>query len=445
MKKRGLTTTRIIMLGFFLGAVIVSFLLCLPICVKEGVELSFLDSLFISTSSICVTGLSTINVGQTFNWLGQVILLITIQFGGLGVVTFATLLLLALRRRITLEDRLLIQSAYNLDTLSGLVNITLRIVKETLFIEFLGAVGYATVFVPEYGPQGIWYSLFHSVSAFCNAGIDLLGGNSFAVYRDNVMINMTTMLLIVLGGIGFPVYWEVIRLFGNRDKDHRKMSYHVKLVIRVTAALILFGAAATFLLEYHNPDTIGLLSLPKKLMASLFQSVTLRTAGFLTIDQSGFLPGTCVIYLILMFIGGSPVGTAGGVKTVTVTMLFASVIANIKGKKEVCVMNRRITDSIIRRCVAIISFSFFVLVCLTVVLFVVCPYDFLDALFEMTSAIATVGLSRGLTGELNSAGKLVVILAMYLGRIGPISLALAFNSDRVKDSVAHAEGKILIG
>lgn len=445
MKKKLLTTTRIIMLGFLLGALIGACLLSLPISLKPDVHLKFVDALFVSTSGICVTGLSTVNIGQTFSGFGQVVLLLLIQLGGLGFVTFATLLLLAFRKRVTLEDRLLIQSAYNLDTLSGLVGITIRIVKATLAIELIGALGYAFVFIPEFGPIGIWYSLFHSVSAFCNAGIDLLGGNSLCVYRDNVLINVVTMFLIIAGGLGFPVYWEIGRMLKKKKVDQRKLNYHSKLVIYVTIALIVGGALFTFVAEYNNPDTLGTLSLPNKIMASLFQSVTLRTAGFVTIDQAGFRSASCLLYLLFMFIGGSPAGTAGGVKTITVLMLLASVIANIKGKKDVAVMNRKITDTIIRRCVAIVSFSFMMLIGLSIVLLLVNPADFLDVLYEMTSAIATVGLTRGLTGELNSAGKIVVSLAMYLGRIGPISLALAFNSKKVINSVSYAEGKVIIG
>ncbi len=445
MKRRILTTTRIIMLGFFLGAVIGACLLSLPISLKEGTDLKFIDALFVSTSSICVTGLSTVNIGETFSLVGQVILLLIIQLGGLGVVTFTTLLLIAFHKKITLEDRLVIQGAYNLDTMSGLVKVTLRIVKITLVMELLGAIFYAFVFVPEFGLRGVWYSVFHSVSAFCNAGIDLLGGNSFCEYRENVIINFTTMFLIIAGGLGFPVYWEIARVVRRKKTDFRKINFHAKLVVKVTIFLLLAGTLITLLFEYKNPDTLGPLSFPNKIMAAMFQSVTLRTAGFATIDQGYFRSASCVVYTVLMFIGGSPVGTAGGVKTVTVVLLFASVVANIKGRKEVMVMKRKITDTTIRRCVAVFCFSFTVLIVLTTLLLLVQPQDFLDVVYEMTSAIGTVGLTRGLTGELTTPGKLIICLAMYLGRIGPISLALAFNSNRVEKTVSHAEGKVYIG
>lgn len=223
------------------------------------------------------------------------------------------------------------------------------------------------------------------------------------------------------------------------------MSVHTKIAILATAFLVLAGTVLTLLFEYDNPQTLGPLDWPGKTMASLFQSVTLRTAGFATIPQEAFRPASCLSYLIFMFIGGSPAGTAGGIKTVTIVLLLASMLANIKGKKDVTVMNRKIADETIRRCVAIVTFSFSVLVVLTIALLAVQRSDFLDTLYEMTSAIATVGLSRGLTGVLSPAGKLIVTLTMYLGRIGPITLALVFNSHTPSDSVSYADGKVIIG
>lgn len=450
MKRHKLTTTRIIMLGFLAGAFIGMLCLMLPCSVKTGQSIDFFDALFVSMSSICVTGLSTVNIGQTFSGFGQIVLLFLIQFGGLGIVTFTTIVLCIFRRRITLSDRMLIQSAYNLDTLSGLVRLTMKVLKVTLCLEGIGAVAYAFVFVPQFGVKGIWYSIFHAVSAFCNAGIDLLGGNSFCDYRDNVIINLTTVFLIIVSGLGFPVYWEILRTISARtgQKAHesqRKMNLHTRLVILATAALILIGMLLTLLFEYDNPNTLGNLNLPQKLMSSLFQSVTLRTAGFATISQECFRPASCMAYLILMFIGGSPAGTAGGIKTVTVVLLLASMFANIGGKSDVVIMHRKISDDTIRRCVAIVVFSLSTLLLLTMALLAVEQSSFLDTIYEMTSAIATVGLSRGLTGTLAPAGKLIVTLTMYLGRIGPITLALAFNSRRPLDNITYSESKVIIG
>lgn len=450
MKKHRHTTTGIIMLGFFLGAVTGTIGLLLPISVKPGCKLDFFDALFVAMSSVCVTGLSTVNIGQTFSAFGQVILLFLIQFGGLGIVTFTTLVLCLFRQRITLADRMLIQNAYNLDTLSGLVRLTMRILKVTLTLEGIGAVGYAFVFVPEFGVKGLWYSVFHAVSAFCNAGIDLLGGNSFCNYADNIMVNLVTVFLIIVSGLGFPVYWEIIRVARpHRNKDGngyaRKMNLQTKIVLVSTFFLIMSGALLTLLFEYNNPDTLGEMGWGQKIMAAFFQSVTLRTAGFATISQEAFRPSSSLVYLVLMFIGGSPAGTAGGVKTVTIVLLLASMFANISGKKDVCVMHRKIADETIRRCVAIVTFSFSVLLVLTVTLLAVQNSNFLDTIYEMTSAIATVGLSRGLTGILKPAGKLIVTLTMYLGRIGPITLALAFNGQNSGEDFSYAGSKVIVG
>ncbi|MCM1136254.1 MAG: potassium transporter KtrB [Clostridium sp.] len=450
MKKHKLTTTIIIMLGFLVGAFIGAACLMLPISTRPGREIDFFDALFVAVSSVCVTGLSTVNIGQTFSAFGQAVILFLIQLGGLGIVTFTTLILCLFRRKITLSDRMLIQSAYNLDTLSGLVRLTMRVLTITLCLEGVGALGYFLVFIPQFGMKGIWYGIFHAVSAFCNAGIDILGENSFCSYRDNVILNLTTVFLIIVSGLGFPVYWEIARTLLPRKKQAsgayvRKMNLHTRLVLAATLSLILIGMVLTLIFEFDNPNTLGKMSWPEKLMASLFQSVTLRTAGFVTIPQEYFRPASCLVYLILMFIGGSPAGTAGGVKTVTIVLLFASMFANIKGKKDVVVMHRKIANETIRRCVAIVTFSFSALMILTTALLAVQQSGFLDTLYEMTSAIATVGLSRGLTGSLLPVGKLIVSLTMYLGRIGPITLALAFNVRSLSESAACAESKVIIG
>jgi trk system potassium uptake protein TrkH len=446
-KVKRLHTTSIIMLGFLISAALGSLLLCLPISLKKDISISYIDALFTAVTSVCVTGLSTINIGQTFSAFGQVIILILIQFGGLGIVTFTTLVLIGFRRRITLSERLLIQNAYNVDTLTGLVRLTFKILKATFAIEGAGALCYALVFVPEYGLKGIWYSLFTAVSAFCNAGIDLFGGNSLCAYVNNPIVNITTILLIILSGLGFPVYWDVLKTikYNRENNQHRyfsKLTMHSKLVLVVTLILIIVGFASTLLLEYNNPDTLGSLSVGNRLMSAMFQSVTLRTAGFATIDQSLFRSSSCGIYLLLMFIGGSPAGTAGGVKTVTMALMLASMISNIRGKKQVTLFNRTVSDASVRRAVAIVMFSFSTLFLLTIALLAAEGGDFLDTLYEMTSAVATVGLSRGLTGELGMAGKIIVILAMYLGRIGPITLALAFNSNARPSGIRAAESKV---
>ena len=448
-----MTTTRIIALGFLAGIFLGGFLLWLPISSKSGQTISFQDALFVATTSLCVTGLTPVTMAEQWNYFGQAVVLILMQFGGLGVITFTTTVLLLLGKRITLKERMLIQDSYNLDSVSGVVKLMKRIIRGTLLIEFLGALLYSFVFIPKYGiADGIWKSIFHSVSAFCNAGLDLLGSNSLMSYQTNIIMNVATMLLIILGGLGFPVWWnisdivkKVIRKeFGLRDA-WMKLNVHSKLVLTMTMALVFGGGFLFLLFEYQNPATIGNLSLGNKVMASLFESVTLRTAGFQTIAQENLTEASTVLAIIFMFIGGSPSGTAGGVKTVTMLILVLSMLAAVKGNDEVRAFHRKISDNYVRRAVAVIVVFFVTLLSVTMILTLTEDGSLTDIFFEATSAMATVGLTRGFTGTLSVTGKWVIILAMYLGRIGPITMALAFNAKKYEGKKSFAEGKVIIG
>ena len=447
------TTTRIIALGFFAGILIGSFLLWLPVSSRPGEEISYLDALFVATTSLCVTGLSPVVTATQWSWFGQGVMMLLIQFGGLGVVTFTTLLLLVLGQRITLSERLVIQDAYNLDSVAGVVRMTKRIVLGTLLIEGIGAVCYSFVFIPQFGlVEGLWKAVFHAVSAFCNAGLDTVSVDGFLIYRTDVMINITTMLLIVLGGIGFPVWFDVVRvarLIKRREiklwDAFRKMQLYTKLAITITLALIFGGAVLILILEYNNMRTIGDLTFGQKILASLFESVTLRTAGFQTIPQDGLTEATSLLSLVLMFIGGSPSGTAGGVKTVTIVILILSTMATVRGDHEVTAFHRKVSDNFVRRAVAVVAISFGAVLVVSMALSMTEDAAFLDVLFETVSAIATVGLTRGLTGNLTNMGKLIVIFAMYIGRLGPITMALAFNSKKYTGNKSLAEGKVMIG
>ncbi len=448
-----MTTTRIIVLGFLIGILLGGFLLWLPISSKAGRDISFVDALFVATTSLCVTGLTPVVMAEQWNYFGQAVILLLMQFGGLGVITFTTTVLMMLGKRITLKERMLIQDSYNLDSISGVVKLTKRIIKGTLIVEACGAVLYALVFVPEYGiPDGIWKSVFHAVSAFCNAGLDLVGSNSFIAYQTNVIINVATMLLIVLGGLGFPVWWDILDVVKRAGKKEilwrdvcNKLNVHSKLVLVMTVSLIFGGGLLILLFEYNNPATIGQLSFGNKVMASLFESVTLRTAGFQSIAQENMTEASTLLALILMFIGGSPSGTAGGVKTVTMIILILSMLAAVKGTDEVRAFHRKISDNYVRRAVAVIVVFFVALVAVTMVLSITENGSFVDILFEATSAMATVGLTRGFTGSLSLAGKWIIILAMYLGRLGPITMALAFNAKKYEGKKSYAEGKVIIG
>lgn len=456
MKRRlhiKMNTTRIIVLGFFIGIVLGGFLLWLPVSSKAGQDISFVDALFVAATSLCVTGLTPLVMAEQWNYFGQAVILFLMQFGGLGVITFTTTVLLMLGKRITLKERMLIQDSYNLDSISGVVKLTRRIIKGTLLVEACGAVLYSFVFIPEYGvADGIWKSVFHAVSAFCNAGLDLTGSSGFVAYQTNVIINVATMVLIVLGGLGFPVWWDVLNVIKRAKRNEIlwrdipvKLNVHSKLVLVTTSFLIFGGALLIFLFEYQNPATIGNLSAGNKIMASLFESVTLRTAGFQTIPQEGLTEASTLIALIWMFIGGSPSGTAGGVKTVTMIILILSMLAAVRGTDEVRAFRRKISDNYVRRAVAVIVVFFVTLIAVTMALSITEEGSFIDILFEATSAMATVGLTRGITGSLTTAGKWIIIFAMYVGRLGPITMALAFNAKKYEGKKTYAEGKVIIG
>lgn len=448
-----MTTTRIIVLGFLIGILLGALFLSLPAASAPGRDISFTDAMFVATSSLCVTGLSPMVTVEQWSYFGQAVILLLMQFGGLGVITFTTTVLLIIGRHISLKERMVIQDSYNLDSVAGVVKLTRRILAGTFAVESVGTILYAFVFVPEYGFfKGFWKSLFHAVSAFCNCGLDVLGDSSFIVYQTNIMINITTMLLVVLGGLGFTVWWDVLGVIKRARRNEIlwkdffvKLSLHSKLVLTTSGALILAGAFLIFVFEYNNPDTIGELSFGNKVMASFFESVTLRSAGFKTFPQERLTDASMVLALIYMFIGGSPLGTAGGVKTITVVLLVLSMMAAVNGVDEVRAFHRKISDNYVRRAVAVVVVFFLVLMAFTMILSATEEAGFVDVLFESVAAATTAGISRGITGDLSTIGKWIVMFAMYLGRLGPITMALAFNAKTYEGKKSYAEGKVIIG
>lgn len=430
-----LSTTQVIALGFFCAILIGSFFLILPISSADGQFTSFIDSLFTSTTSVCVTGLVVVPTFSHWSIFGKIVILILIQLGGIGIISFTTGIMMILGSRITLSDRMLLEDALNLNSLQGLVKFLRRIFKGTFVIETIGAICYSFVFIPDFGLlHGICYSIFHSISAFCNAGIDLLGNNSLVPYSNNLWINLVTMLLIIFGGIGFIVWWDILsnikKIWKHEftfKKAVKKLRIHSKIALISTLLLIFIGAILIFFLEYTNNNTIGKMSIPHKILASFFQSVTLRTAGFMTFSQSSLRSTSILICLFLMFIGGSPIGTAGGVKTTTVTFLFLSTMATIKGKHHLVIFNRTIPHRTIQKALAVTVVSLSFLMLATFALHLTERGSLLDATYEVTSALATVGLSRDFTSTLHLTGKIIIICCMYLGRIGPISMMIFFN------------------
>lgn len=426
-------------MSFLFVILLGSILLALPISSANGNAVPYIDALFTATTSTCVTGLVTLPTFSTWSIFGQVVILILIQVGGLGVITIMSGLMLLLNRNLGIGDRLLIQDAFNLNTMSGLVKFVKNVLFGTLIVEGTGAVLYMLVFIPEFGARGIWVSIFNSVSAFCNAGIDIIAENSLCNYATNPLINIVTSALIILGGLGYIVWWDVLRVFKSRSPKNRKifrhLTLHSKIAITVTAGLILVGAILIFVFEYANPLTIGELSWFDKVQVSLFQSVTTRTAGFASVPQENLTNASAAISIILMLIGGSPVGTAGGMKTVTIAVLVCSAYATIRNKHSAALFGRRISEDSVKKAVAVAVAFFTICAASTVLLLATSNASAIDAVYETVSATATVGLSRNFTATLNTFGKLIIIATMYFGRVGPISLAVALGSKNESQNV----------
>ena len=438
-KKFTLSTTQIILLTFLVTILVGSGLLVLPISSASGKAVPYLDALFTATTSTCVTGLVTLPTVSTWSIFGQIVILFLIQIGGLGIITIMSGLMLLLNRKMGIGDRLLIQDAFNLNTMSGLAKFVKNVLFGTLIIEGIGAALYMLVFVPEFGTKGIWISVFNSVSAFCNAGIDIIAENSLCNYATNPLINIVTSALIILGGLGYIVWWDVLRVVKSRSqKNHkifRHLTLHSKIAITVTAGLVIVGAIFVFIFEYDNPLTIGEMSLFDKIQASFFQSVTTRTAGFATIPQENLTNASATISIILMMIGGSPVGTAGGMKTVTIAVLICSTFATIKNKNSATLFGRRISEGSVKKAIAVAVAFLTICIASIILLTATSNASVLDVIYEVVSATATVGLSRNLTATLNTFGRLIIIITMYFGRVGPISLAVALGSKNESQNV----------
>lgn len=430
-KKFTLSTTQIILLSFLAAVLFGSLLLSLPISSADGKAVPYIDALFTATTATCVTGLVTLPTATTWSIFGQIVILVLIQVGGLGVITVMSGFMLMLRRQMGIGDRLLVQDAFNLNTLSGLAKFIKSVLIGTFIIEGIGALLYMTVFIPEFGVRGIWISVFTSISAFCNAGIDIIGENSLCNYATNPLVNITTSLLVILGGIGYIVWWDVVKVIKSRATRKKRLfkhlTLHSKIAIISTLCLLMGGAILIFICEFNNPQTIGEMSLFDKIQVSFFQSVTTRTAGFASVPQEALTGAGSIVSLILMVIGGSPVGTAGGIKTVTAVVLIFSAISTIKSKNETTLLGRTVSGGSIRKALAVVVTFLAVMLTSVVLLSIFTDAPIIDVIYESVSATATVGLSKNLTPSLNLAGKLIIIATMYFGRIGPISLAIALG------------------
>lgn len=440
---------QILACGFLILILLGTALLCLPAATLEGRGLNVFDSLFTATSAVCVTGLVAVDTGTTFSMLGQAILLLLIEVGGLGFMVFATLIMGLLGRKLSLKNRVLIRESMSGTTLSGLVNLTWVYVRIALVIEATGALLLSLRFVPLYGwGKGIWFAVFHAVSAFCNAGFDLFGHySSLTFFWNDPLVVLTISALIMLGSMGFLVIFEVLRSRGSWEK----FSLHTRVALLATAVLLVGGTLFYALIEWNNPLTLAVegSNAFTRLLGAFFQSVTMRTAGFNTVDLGGMTGASKLVSVVLMFIGASPASTGGGVKTTTVALILLVVWSVIRGGEDVTVMKKRLPAELTRRALAIVSISMGLLLGGTMALSCIegDGVPLIDLLFETASAVATVGVSAAGTPNLSPASRAVMIPIMFFGRVGPLTLALAFanRQNSAKNRLRYPEEKIMIG
>lgn len=437
-----LKSTQILALGFALLIFIGAFLLNLPMASADGKSIGIIDAFFTATSAVCVTGLVVVDTGTHWSLFGQLVILMLIQIGGLGFMTMATLVFLLLGKKITLKERLIIREALNQFSLAGLVKLTKYILIFTFIVESIGAVLLAAEFL-RYFPiiESIYYGVFHSVSAFNNAGFDLMGNyKSFTPFTEDLFINIIIITLIIVGGIGFTVLLDIY------DKRcFKTLSLHSKFVIAITITLIVLGFFVILILEYNNPYTLKNLNCTGKIMGALFHSVTPRTAGFNTLPTDRLTTTTKFFTIIYMYIGGSPGSTAGGIKTTTAGTLVAVVWAIISGKKKAVIFKKSIPEDIVFRALAITMLGLIYVTTIIMLLTITEEEKFIDIFFEAVSAFGTVGLSMGITPELSNIGKLLIILTMFSGRVGLLTIALAFGEKVKKAAIKFPEEKIHVG
>ena len=444
-----MTVSRTIALGFLAVILAGALLLMMPFSTIDGTWSDPITALFTSTSSVCVTGLSVVDVGKYYSFWGQLCLVLLVQIGGLGYMTATTFLLLLLGRRFGLKDKVALQQSLDKSGLAGVVQLVQSILATTLLFELTGVFLLMTVFVPQYGfKQGVWSAIFHSVNSFNNAGFSIYSDNLIG-YISSPMVNFTVSGLIIFGGIGYQVIMEMylwLRDRFNKSRVCTVFSLNFKVVTTTTAVLLILGTLAFLVLEYNNPDTFGSLTFPQKLMAAWFQSVTPRTAGFNTITIGQMTEASLFLTIALMFIGASPGSTGGGIKTTTFRILFCCTTAVIEGQEDVECYQRQIPPAMILKTISLAFGSLLVAFTSAILIELTNPQvEFIEALFEAVSAFGTVGLSTGITAKISAIGKLIVIATMYIGRVGVLLLMSAAFGDPKPRSFKYAEESLLVG
>ena len=436
---------QVIACGFAIVILLGSVLLSLPCAAQDGKSIGFMDGLFTSTSAVCVTGLVVRDTGTTFSLFGQIVLLCLIQVGGLGFLTFATMILRMIGRQASLRERMLIRESMNEDGTAGMDKLIRWVAVCAFSVEFAGAVLLCFRFIPMYGVgKGIYYSVFHAVSAFCNAGFDLFGNySSLTGFRGDVLVNFTAMLMIVVGGLGFGVLRDL-----RRRMKGGYLRLQTRLVLSVYFSLTLIGFVFTLVFEWNNPGTIGSLPFGEKLLAALFHSVTLRTAGFNTVDLAALRPASKLLNSLLMLIGAAPASTGGGVKVTTIAVILLSIRMTLRGDHAVSVYKRSVSGELIRRAIAVASIAVCIWLVDVIAISAMQPeLPLADVLFECASAVGTVGVSAFGSASLNAVSRVLIIITMYIGRIGPMTAALmlARKQDGKKARINYPEGNIMIG
>lgn len=440
--------TEVLIIGFAVLIFFGAFLLTLPISSRSGEWTSFINAFFTATSSVCVTGLVVVDTGTYWSVFGQIAIICLVEVGGVGFMSFATMFFVMAGKRITIKDRILIQSSVNMDSLSGIVKFAKYIFFSSFIIQGIGAVLLAIVFIPEFGLlTGIGYSVFHSVASFCNAGFDIMGNySSLTRYVDNYLVNFVICALIIIGGLGFAVTSDLFYV-----RKFKKMSMHSKLVLTITGILLVIGFVFFFIFEFNNPKTMGNLSWHGKFLASLFQAITPRTAGFNTVDTAGLTIPSIFLTMLLMFVGASPGSTGGGIKTTTMGIIVLTVASVLQGKKDVVAFKRTILGPLIRRAISIFVIAAGLVIFMIFVLLCTEPgVAFESVVFEVLSAFGTVGLTMGLTPHLSVGGKIAISLTMFIGRLGPLTIAYAIarSEKHLRENVGNftlPEGNVMIG
>lgn len=445
-RPRALSPARVIALVFACIILLGAGLLTLPAASRGGVSCGFLPALFTATSATCVTGLVLFDTWSQWSGFGQVVIICLIQTGGLGFMSAATLFIFLTRKRIGLKQRLVMAQALSLNDIEGVVRLQKTVLIGSFAVEALGAAVLTVHFWPEWGfAQALKWGLFHSISAFCNAGFDIFGsitpGASLLEFQSDPVVLLTLGALVVTGGLGFLVWQELAE-----KRRFRKCSVYTRLVILTTLILILAGWVLTCLLEWNNPRTLGSLSTGDKLLGGLFQSVTLRTAGFAAMDQAELTEAGKAVAMVLMFIGGSSGSTAGGLKTVTFVALVLFIAARARGRGTVCVFKRTIPQGQVLDAMTIAIVMLILAVFGGVFIGATSPVSFADALYEAISALGTVGLTAGVTGSLSLPAKILIIVYMYFGRVGILTISLGFlTGDRAEERFRYAQTNLLIG